>query len=297
MRGCVAGLHVESMTPDALQDVEAYLRAHAYSAMYLRAQLHNPEGRFELARERGRIVGVGTQLNNGMVVLQASTGAAALTLALVQHGRRLGGFFGPVGQVKAARHELGLALTPTLKDTDEDLFSLALDDLQLPSTDSTLSPVCRVATAADATLLVSWRCAFRESTLGDVAGPGLQLRAEADIAALLAAGSLFVLEAGGHGGALQALACCSFNARLPDMVQIGNVWTPPALRGKGYARAVVAGALRIAAAMGVVSAVLSTGRHNVAAQAAYRSIGFAVVGDYATVRFSHDVALPPGLAG
>jgi hypothetical protein len=40
----------------------------------------------------------------------------------------------------------------------------------------------------------------------------------AAIAALFPAGSLFILEGG------IALACCSFNARLPDMVQIGNVW-------------------------------------------------------------------------
>jgi predicted GNAT family acetyltransferase len=70
------------------------------------------------------------------------------------------------------------------------------------------------------------------------------------------------------------------------------VWTPPALRGRGYGRAVVAGALAIARHGGVTGAILATGRHNSAAQAAYRAIGFERVGDYATLIFATDAALP-----
>src|SRR5204863_352660 len=33
------------------------------------------------------------------------------------------------------------------------------------------------------------------------------------------------------------------NARLPDVVQVGGVWTPPDLRGRGYGRCAVAGSL------------------------------------------------------
>jgi predicted GNAT family acetyltransferase len=122
--------------------------------------------------------------------------------------------------------------------------------------------------------------------MGDVDGAQLERTSLADITALLPGGSLFILEGPGP------LSCCSFNARLPDMVQIGNVWTPPALRGNGYARAVVAGALEIAKNSGISAAVLSTGRKNIAAQAAYRSIGFELVGDYATVRLASDTQLP-----
>jgi predicted GNAT family acetyltransferase len=117
--------------------------------------------------------------------------------------------------------------------------------------------------------------------MGDVAGPALEKTCRDDIAALLPAGSLFILEGPGP------LSCCSFNARLPDMVQIGNVWTPPELRGKGYARAVVAGALEIAKQAGVAAAVLATARMNMPAKAAYQSIGFGLVGDYATVRLAN----------
>lgn len=70
------------------------------------------------------------------------------------------------------------------------------------------------------------------------------------------------------------------------------MWTPPDLRGKSYARAVVAGTLALAAKGGVATAVLETGRHNLAAQTAYRAIGFTVVGEYATVRIAPETALP-----
>jgi predicted GNAT family acetyltransferase len=70
---------------------------------------------------------------------------------------------------------------------------------------------------------------------------------------------------------------------LPDVVQIGGVYTPPALRSRGYARAVVAGSLAAAAAMGVGRSILFTGRDNVAARRAYESIGYRRIGDYGLV--------------
>ena len=73
------------------------------------------------------------------------------------------------------------------------------------------------------------------------------------------------------------------NARIPDMVQIGGVWTMPALRGQGLARAVVAGALLAARQDGVQSAVLFTGKQNEPARRAYRSLGFRIVTEYAIV--------------
>ena len=181
---------------------------------------------------------------------------------------------------------MGLDAIVALKDTAEDLFALKLAQLRLPGALAEGTVRSRLAAADDAPLLTEWRYAFREATLNDQPGEQLVKTSRADIAALLASGSLFILEA--H----EPLACCSFNARLPDMVQIGNVWTPPALRGKGYGRAVVAGALVIARAGGVIEAILATGRYNSAAQAAYRAIGFELVGDYATLTFASDTALP-----
>ncbi len=72
-------------------------------------------------------------------------------------------------------------------------------------------------------------------------------------------------------------------AALPDMVQIGGVWTPPPLRGLGYGRCVVAGALLAARRAGVTRAVLFTDDDNHGARRAYAAIGFDLVGDYGLV--------------
>ena len=61
------------------------------------------------------------------------------------------------------------------------------------------------------------------------------------------------------------------------------MWTPPQLRGRGYARGVVGASLRDARAAGATRAILFTGDDNHAAQKAYRSLGFEVVGEYGLV--------------
>lgn len=266
---------------DELQ-LQSFLSLHADSSMYLRSGLrHSDRGNYVIARRGGEITGAAMRSDSGMIVLQAPVAAGPLAAALREKdGRSLRGFLGPIGHVRTAIDALGLERMPLLKDTEEDLFALALADLSVPAPLAPDALRCRVAVEADFDLLAQWRAQFRAAALNDPVDPRLHATSRSDIAALLPAGSLFILEDDG-----QPLACCSFNARLPDIVQVGNVWTPPASRGKGYARAVVAGALQIAARQGVARAVLTTGRKNLAAQRAYRSLGFRVHGDYATVIF------------
>ena len=81
--------------------------------------------------------------------------------------------------------------------------------------------------------------------------------------------------------------CCysAFNAALPDCVQVGGVFTPPPLRGRGFGRAVVAGTLLLARERGVERSVLFTGPDNAPAQTAYRALGYRDIGDYGLVLF------------
>ena len=97
--------------------------------------------------------------------------------------------------------------------------------------------------------------------------------------------SHFVLEVQGSDGPVSYSA---FNASLPEIVQVGGVWTPPEQRGRGYARAVVAGSLLDARAERVVRAVLFT--ENPAARRAYEALGFQRVGEYGLGDFQ-DVGL------
>jgi predicted GNAT family acetyltransferase len=79
------------------------------------------------------------------------------------------------------------------------------------------------------------------------------------------------------------VAFSAFNARLPDIVQVGGVWVPVELRGRGYGRAVVAGSLLDARARGASRAVLFAERED--AKRAYRGLGFSVLGEYGLLLF------------
>lgn len=81
---------------------------------------------------------------------------------------------------------------------------------------------------------------------------------------------------------------CTFNAQLPDIVQIGGVWTPPNMRGNGYAKCVVAGALLHARSIGVTQAILFTQKNNMAAQSAYQAIGFVPTEEEYGLLLLHD---------
>ncbi|MCP3673000.1 MAG: GNAT family N-acetyltransferase, partial [Gammaproteobacteria bacterium] len=69
-----------------------------------------------------------------------------------------------------------------------------------------------------------------------------------------------------------------FNAKLPEIVQVGPVWTPPKYRNRGYARALVAMTLQKARQEGARKAILFT--DTPAAIKAYEAIGFEKIGAY-----------------
>ena len=69
------------------------------------------------------------------------------------------------------------------------------------------------------------------------------------------------------------------------VVLVGGVYTPGELRGRGYARAAVAGSLVQARGNGSRRSVLFTPESNVPAQKTYRSLGYEDVGDWGLVLF------------
>jgi predicted GNAT family acetyltransferase len=75
----------------------------------------------------------------------------------------------------------------------------------------------------------------------------------------------------------------AFNASLPDIVQLGGIYTPPELRGRGYARVAVAASLLAARERGAERAILFTS--NPSAARAYEALGFQRTGSYAVILF------------
>lgn len=273
--------------------LEAYLAARSDSCMLLRGNLREvglawtaPVGerlqaQFAIARRGDAVIGVVAHCWNGNLLVQADALAGELAVAAVQHsGRRIAGLLGPTEQVAAARAALGLDGAATTGDHDEVLMALRLDQMIVPPALRDAAVTGRRAAPGDRELLTAWRVAYGEET-GLESGPAAAARIAESLEAALAAPRprLWLLE---HAGA--PVAMCAHTAVLPDAVQLGGVFTPPALRGRGHARAVVAASLIEARADGATRAVLFTPSPD--AMAAYRAVGFAPIGRYALLVFA-----------
>lgn len=293
-------VEVRVLTPGDEKPVEALLAAHADSSMFLRRNLavgglvdhgERYHGTWAGAFEDGRLVGVAEHSRFSTVLLQAPAHVDAVSRAAVRaSGRPVGGFVGPWTQALAAREALGLTRETMRMESHEGLYALALENLVVPTLLTSGLGRCRRSDAADLAVLAEWRIGYRVETNNEEDGSAVRAASREDVELGLADGTGWVLEVDGALVAYQ-----QFNATLPDVVQVGGVWTPRPLRGRGYARAVVAGALLAARGEGARRGVLFTGATNVPAQRAYAALGFRRVGDWALL-FLKTPARPPEIS-
>jgi RimJ/RimL family protein N-acetyltransferase len=241
------------------------------------------QGTYVAAVETGKWTGVAAHFWNGMLVLQAPDPESLEPLAraaLHRSGRMLHGLAGPRAQVDGTLRALGLEGRATSLDSRERLYELTLDDLRVPDGLASGRVVCRRPEPSELPLLADWRAEFSMESLGVPDGDDLRAVSRRDLARQHADGAVWIAREGDRPVSLTA-----FNARLPDVVQVGGVWTPPPLRGRGYARCAVAGSLLAAHRDGVKRAVLFTAEENAPARAAYEALGFREIGDYGLVIF------------
>ena len=268
--------------------LEAFLRLHADSSMFLRSNARAEgldyhgkplQADYVAAFDGDRIVAVVAHCWNGMLLVQAPVDITAVARAVVEHsGRPVTGLSGPAAQVVAARRALGLEHRPVPKHGQEELYALDLKDLLVPPPLAEGRWVCRRPRDDELDLLTDWRVAFSREALHRPDSPGLRDECREDVQLMHQQRRDWLLTDG-----KRLVAFSAFNATLPDIVQIGGVWTPLADRGKGYGRAVVAGSLLDARREGVTRAVLFAERED--AKRAYRGIGFRGVGEFGLVMF------------
>jgi RimJ/RimL family protein N-acetyltransferase len=267
---------------------EAFLGPRAESSLFLlsnarRAGLSDSgrpfTGTYAGAFDGESLAAVAAHFWNGIVALQAPAHLeAVLRRATAGSGRTVAGLTGPYAQVVAARAALNAASRAAAVEEPEGLFVLDLEDLRVPDSFVSGAVLCRRPREEDLPLVVAWRAAYRREVLGEPPGRENDVAARDDVASLQESAAQWLLEAQGSPAAYSA-----FNARLPEIAQVGGVWTPPERRGRGYARAVVAASLLDARAEGVRRAVLFT--ENPAARRAYEALGFQRVGEYGLVIF------------
>jgi len=148
-----------------------------------------------------------------------------------------------------------------------------LGDLVVPEPDGT----GRVATDADAELATDWFTAFADEVR--------DAEARADIAAAvrdkLSHQGILLWEA---GGVPVSMACVT--RQVVGMIRVGPVYTPPELRGRGYASAVTADVSRRAREAGADEVLLYTDLANPTSNSIYQNIGYRAVEDRVVVAFS-----------
>jgi RimJ/RimL family protein N-acetyltransferase len=141
----------------------------------------------------------------------------------------------------------------------------------------------RLGSAADRDLLAAWFGAFTREVGDD---PGHDHRADVD--GRLGYGGVTVWD---DGGVPVSVACLT--RAVGGMARIGPVYTPPELRGRGYAAGVTAAASQAALDAGTREVVLYTDLANPTSNALYERLGYAPVEDRVVLSFTPAATLHP----
>jgi GNAT superfamily N-acetyltransferase len=215
-----------------------------------------------------------------MLSSMSETAAAELAWDLAAAGRRVPG-------INAAQ-EAADAFTAVWRDRTGDavtvhrrmrLFRLARLVPPAPCPEGGARP----GTGADRDLLAGWFGEFAIE-VGDALGH--DHRAEVD--KRLGYGGITIWEA---GGAPVSVACLT--RAVGGMARVGPVYTPPALRGRGYAAGVTAAVSQAALDAGVGDVVLYTDLANPTSNALYERLGYRAVEDRVLLFFEPPVTLHP----
>ncbi len=293
---------VSILRPGDESRLEAFLRPRLDSSMILLSNLRKAgiadrggpfEGTYYRAPAGGEIAGVAAHYWQGNLILQAPDHLDELVETISSAPvREVRGLLGPGDQVGRARRLLGWPDARIQLDEREGLYALPLAELVVPQqlgagsvTPEGGKPTLRGRRAErrDLDRVAAWRVDYCLEALGAEETPELRAQCRAEMEGYLERGETWVLEDSGVEGGGVAVASTSFNATIREAVQVGGVWTPPELRGRGYGRAAVAASLLDARAEGVERAILFTGDDNVPAVKAYAALGFRRVGDHRVV--------------
>ncbi len=255
--------------------IEAFLNSRAVTSMFPLSNLalHGMDGEhgrsmsFWLVEDDDGLTDIIASTRDGMVMPSCDTApwdAAGSALA----GTDVIGVIGAKNQARPLIAALGLEGVTTELDEDEPQFILSLSDLTVPEGPGELLPLSQV----DRAEMVNWRRLYSEEALGMPPEKAAE-KAEMDISGYIEADSHRVLM-----GLDGPLSMTGFNAQMPQIVQIGGVYTPKALRGRGHARRAVALHLEEARLSGVELATLFAS--GTAAVRAYEAIGFRRFGEW-----------------
>ncbi len=268
------------------EKLEQFLSYHAETSMFLRSNMKRSGleyknedyhgeylGAFD---ETGNITGVLAHYQNGNIMMQAEDKAILSKLVAAFRNmatRPVAGVLGADDQAKLVIDELLTHVEQYATNRAEGLYNLDLNHISSAAGSRYSGAQMLEMAKVDEALLTRWMRAYEIEALGSEGNKALDQHVKNHIDQKIKSKSGWVLLVEGNPVALSG-----FNAQLPDMVQIGPVWTPPEHRNRGYARTLVALTLQKARDQGVKKAILFS--DNPAAIKAYEAIGFKKIGSY-----------------
>lgn len=232
---------------------------------------------FAVVTTAGRVIGAAIQTPPFRLILSEiddDQAIEALAADLVE--RDLPGVFGPVDVVRAfveARTRRGGS--PGRLDLSERIYRLTTVRPPRPTVGG-----WRVANQEDRPTVARWLEAFMREAFGD-ADP-VETSTMTDRWLAQRERTLYLWE---HD---ESVSLCGVGGPTPNGIRIGPVYTPPELRGRGYASALVAAVSQAQLDAGRTSCFLFTDLANETSNHIYQAIGYEPVGDVDIYVFERD---------
>ncbi|SMY06829.1 GNAT family N-acetyltransferase [Flavimaricola marinus] len=258
-----------------------YLEPRAPTSMFLLSNLadygfdraHRNAMRYWIAEEGSAVTGVVGLTEAGTLMPQLPPDLIEAAAKAVD-GETIGLLLGPTEQVTPLRAAIGLAGAKTQMVDDEPQLVLDMADLKIPDTPGHLQKL----ETAPRDMLIEWRVGYEIEALKTDPAKAEEIGTR-DIDNWIERDSHRVLIVDGA-----PVSMTGFNSMLPDIVQVGGVWTPHALRRRGYASRAVALHLEEMRKSGVGRATLFAASEDAAR--VYMNLGFRLIGRYTICLFA-----------
>lgn len=269
-----------------IDELSSYLNHYQETTMFIRNNLYYSgityqdepfHGEYYGSFENNQLNGVLAHYWNGNVMMQTENFTALSALVeefKLKRTRPIAGILGEDSQANFVIDKLGLQSSLFAINYQEKLFSLNLEKMITPQAINSYSCTLKTVQDCDMDVIKEWLIAYHIEALGDDANnPKLEQSIIDEIQDTQLSQNRWVLFVNNT-----PVSLCGFNANLPDIVQLGPVYTPLSLRNKGFARIVVYLCLKQAAARQVKKAILFTNDNS--AICAYLALGFQEIGKY-----------------
>ena len=209
------------------------------------------------------------------LLLTAVPSGVASELALTLKGRPLAGVNGYIEAAESFAASWQAATPGGEVAVERRLRLYRLGDLVAP--EPAPDGAGRIATDADAALAADWFTAFAEEVHDAEAGEDHAVA----VRDKLSHQGILLWEAGGRSVSLAGVT-----RQVVGMIRVGPVYTPPELRGHGYASAVTADLSRRVREAGADEVLLYTDLANPTSNSIYQNIGYRAVEDRVVLAFS-----------